>query len=249
MFVTIRLEFQMPRFSLSLAAALLVTASAASAASTFTVTSGTTQVDTVVTPFMSAESGNSFYNYTNAKADPAFDLSGDTLHVYLHQETGTDNVSIGYIFNTNDAGDVSSAGSFSGTITGALATATGGITDDGTENFGWKSGDTVDGAATVNGTFGLVWGANYTDGWTINTSAAEAWSISLNASSMTGISNVAFYSGNAASPSILFLESPLTSALTITSAPSRVGAVPLPPAMALLGAGVVGLGAMSRRRK
>lgn len=239
----------MPRISFALAAAFVAIASSASAATVYTVNSGATQVDTIVTPFTTAETGVAFYNYAGSEANPAFDLSGNTLHVYLHQQTGTDDVSLGYIFNTNDNGEATSGGSFSGTITGALASATGGIADDGSENFGWKASDAVDGAATVNGNFGLNWLADYTDGFTINTDADEAWSINLNASVLTGISNFVFLYGDPNQPQSLFLENPANTTLTVSALQlPNVSAVPLPPAMLLLGGAVFGLGAFGRRR-
>lgn len=215
----------------------------ATAATVFSVTSGGST--NVFTPFSSAATGNAFYNYTGSEANPPFTLSPETLHVYVHQTTGTSDVSLGYIFNTNTNGVATTGGSFNGSITGALATAMGGVQDDGSENFGWEASDPLDGTATVNGSYAFAWANNYTDGFTINTTAEDAWTINLDAASMTGISSVMFYYGDVNAPSTLALANPTQSTLSISAAPV---VTPLPAPLPFLAAGIGILGWMRRKR-
>ena len=223
-----------------------VVSTAASGSTVYTVSSGITQVDTVITPFVTAQTGNDFYNFTGSEANPSFDLDPNTLHVYLHQELGTSNVSLGYIFNTNDDDDgATSGGSFVGTITGALASATGGIQDDAAEDFGWDASDAVDGATTVNGNFAFAWASTFTDGFTLNTTADDFWAIDLAASTLTGIDTFVFLHGDPTAPTVLSVENPADAFLRVTSTP--MSPVPLPAGLPLLAGGLATLGWVRRR--
>lgn len=172
-----------------------------------------------VLPLSGDGTAQSFYSYGSPAASSAntgLEKSG-TARFWLHQDSGTGEVSLFVVLDEPDDG---SGGSFNLTASGAPAGAGILVEDDPSDVLAWDS-PAGTGSAAWN------WDACCTDGWVVGPLACP-WEIVLTPGAMTGIDQLEFLSQGLSEPEAIAL--PLEGSFTIRCAaappPSPMGSCP-----------------------
>lgn len=217
-----------------LTGALILAPIMAMALPAYTYTNG---VNTgVFDPISSNQTAESYYNLNVGSGHPAFGTTSNTGYLWLYQNTSNNDVSLGMIFDTvNDAspGQVMMF-SLGMPLTAALSLS-----------------DGVDPLSDLEADGSASWSFDgcCTDGAVYSGFNGE-WDFGLYLIDSTGIDNWFLLDGpNAASPNKIALD--IGSFIQLTAIDPQVnppGTVPEPTALALLGAGIVGLSLVRRKK-
>ncbi len=187
-----------------------------------------------IDPLSKAESAATYYDYGSlpASGTPDFGTVSDTGFFWLYEDTTTNILSLGMIFDTPNDGD---GGSVSMTSSGMPGTSFVSVQDDASDGL----------SDLINNTESWRWISCCTDGAMVSGLEDSAWTISLDLLSSTGIDSWFFLDGpDALNPVQIALD--MGETLLIKS--ESVG-VPEPSILALLGLGLAGLGFSRTHRK
>ncbi len=199
----------------------------------YTVSDGTTT--TVINPLTKAESASDYYDYgfSAASGNPDFGPEEDKGFFWLYEDTNTNILSLGMIFDKRCISSCVSGGTMNITSSGIPGSAFIGASDDGSET-----------GTLINGTETWAWNKNNSDGGMISGLESSTWTIELVLNSFSGLSNgFAFVDGpSSTGSSDISLALDPGSTLTITAR------VPEPSIIALFAAGLFGLGFARRRQ-
>ncbi|MGD8590854.1 MAG: hypothetical protein PVG22_18680 [Chromatiales bacterium] len=191
-----------------------------------------------IDPLAKAESAAAYYNYNSSTASgtPDFGTVSNTGFFWLYEDTTTNILSLGMIFDTQNDG---SGGSVVLTTGGMPVTSFVSVEDD--------NGDIVP-TNLINGTESWNWIACCTDGGMVSGLENSSWTITIDLLSSTGINDWYFLDGpDSLTPSQIMLD--MNSTLIIKSA---IASVSEPNILALLGLGLIGLvlpGSISHRKR
>jgi hypothetical protein len=188
-----------------------------------------------IDPLAKAESAATYYDYGSlpASGTPDFGTVSNTGILWLYEDTSTNILSLGMIFDTTNDG---SGGTVTLATSGMPGTTYVSVEDDGAD---------VVPSNIINGTENWTWIACCTDGAMVSGLEDSTWTIAIDLLSSTGINDWLFLDGpDATNPTQIALDMSGTLYITATS-------VPEPEVFVLLSLGIVAMGFShaQRRRK
>lgn len=216
-----------------LTAALIFAPAMAMALPAYTYTNGANTG--VINPISSNQTAESYYNFNTGSGHPAFGTTSNTGYIWLYQNSNNNNVSLGMIFDSVNDG---SSGQVSMVALGMPLTAALSLSDGVAPGSDLE----LDGFASWN------FDGCCTDGAVYSGFNGE-WDFGLYLIDSTGIDNWYLLDGSSAgSPNRIALDTGSFIQLSAVDQSTSTNAVPEPTALALLGAGIIGL-AFVRRKK
>jgi hypothetical protein len=210
------------RFAVGLA---FVATSSAHAGFIYEVSDGTTT--TQISPIANSQTAAGYYDLFSASGHPAFGAENNKAFFWLYEDTGTNVLSLGMIFDMEDPGNTGS-GNITLTTSGFPTGAAVAVSDDGSET-----------ATLINGTERFSWNAANTDGAMISGLEATEWTIDLAIDSFAGLGNGFFFVDGPATTGSADIPLAIAAGDTITISAREMGKVPAPGTLALLAAGLL----------
>ena len=208
-------------------------ASSVQAGIIYTVSDGTTT--TIINPITKAESASDYYDYgfSGASGNPDFGPEEDKAFFWLYEDTNTNILSLGMIFDKRCTASCTTGGTMRVTSSGMPGSASVSVSDDASET-----------GTLINGAENWGWNNANSDGAMISGLEASTWTIDLLLRDFSGLgSGFAFVDGPSSNGS-----SDIALALNIGDTLTITARVPEPSIIALFAAGLFGLGFARRRQ-